>query len=95
MNRKEFEKNITYPSEEEADKLLVAETADAMLDKLAIKRQQGRSGWWNVDYKATEFLAMANEHFDKVNSGDFGQIIDCINLLAMARMVGEWESKKN
>ena len=92
MNRKEFEKQITETSDALADALLVTETAKAMRIKLEKKRGDGRGGWWNGDCTSAEFLTMAREHLDRAEHGEWEQIIDCINLLAMARMAHEFEA---
>ena len=86
MDRATFEKQITTLSDELADDLLVVETARAMNAKLERKRREGRCGWWHEDCSAFTLLEMAMDHAEKLHGSDWTQVVDVINLFAMAKM---------
>ena len=85
-----FVRDITTQSDVLADKVLIAETAEAMSIKLSQKRDDGRTGWWHDDPEILSFLwELATDHFERAKT-DPHQLIDCINLLAMIKLRMHW-----
>lgn len=63
--------------DEEADELLVKIAAEAMLEKLAKKRADGRMGWWTTNASNADLEASLRWHVDK------GDMADVLNIAAM------------
>lgn len=72
--RQEF---IEAVQDEEADELLVKYAAEAMLERLAKKRADGRLGWWTTNASNAELKSYLLK-----NVGE-GDMADTLNLAAM------------
>ncbi len=74
---------MSTPNETDAhpDDLAVEHFAQAMREKLRLKREQGYSGWKNPHLTSTEYLAEALvRHIDKgdpVDIGNFAMMLHC------------------
>ena len=64
--------------DETADRFLVQDTAHAMGVKLAIKRNDGRGGWYLAKFTDEELHALILDHVKRENW------LDVVNLAAMA-----------
>lgn len=63
--------------DEDADELLARLAAEAMLEKLAKKRADGRMGWWTTNASNADLEASLRRHVDK------GDMADVLNIAAM------------
>lgn len=63
--------------DEDADEILARLAAEAMLEKLACKRADGRMGWWTTSTSNSALLDSLRRHVEK------GDMADVLNLAAM------------
>ena len=69
---------IEATDNETAENLMIMSISKAMLDKLKKKRDQGRSGWYQLHViKNEKLLGMLKNHVDK------GDMVDVLNIAAM------------